>query len=128
LAVLPDNFFQPESLGTLFGCVAVTTVVTGGLQRTFGWSPAATGLVVSFLVIVAGLFLADRLYDVKADIVGFFNAFLVFASAAGASAGIAAGGGGGGGNDERGGGPQARPDQRDRGGEPPTRPWIRPFF
>jgi hypothetical protein len=120
LAVLPDNFFQPETLGTLFGCVAVTTVVTGGLQRTFAWAPAATGLAVSFLVIIAGLFLADRLFDVKAAIVGFFNAFLVFASAAGASAGIAAEGTGREGNDERGLGPQA--------GEPPARRWIRPFF
>ena len=89
MAVLPDNFFQPDTFGTLFGCVAVTTVVTGVVQQKFKMSPAWTGLAISFLVVIASLFLADRLTDPRSLVVGFFNAFLVFASAAGATSGLA---------------------------------------
>ncbi len=87
MATIPDDFFTPASFGTLLGCVAITTAVAGGLYKSFGWSPARTGLIISFFAIAAGLFLADKLSDPKADIVGFFNAFLVYLSAAGASEG-----------------------------------------
>jgi hypothetical protein len=97
MATLPDDFFTIASFGTLAGSVGITTIVTAGIQRSAGWSPAKTGLVVAFLVVIAGLFLADKITDVKTDIVGFFNAFLVFLSAAGisdAAAGTAFRGGG----------------------------------
>lgn len=85
MAALPDDFFTLASFGTLVGSVTVTTIVTGGLYKALGWPPAKTGLFISFLVVVAGLFLADKLTDAKADIVGFFNVFLVYLSAAGVS-------------------------------------------
>lgn len=88
---IPDSFFQPDTFGTLFGCVAVTTVATGVVQQKFNTSPAWTGLVFSFLVVLASLFLADRLTDPKSLVVGFFNSFLVFSSAAGATSAIAGG-------------------------------------
>jgi len=91
MAVLPDSFFQPDTFGTLFGCVAITTVVTGVIQNNCNTSPARTGLAISFLVVLASLFLADRLTDPKSLVVGFFNAFLVFASAAGATVRFAGG-------------------------------------
>src|ERR1700681_17916 len=91
MAALPDSFFQPDTFGTLFGCVAVTTVATGVVQQRFKTSPAWTGLIFSFLAVIASLFLADRLTDVKSLVVGFFNTFLVFASAAGATSTVAGG-------------------------------------
>jgi len=87
MATIPDDFFTVASFSTLAGCVAITTVVTGGLYKFVGWQPAKTGLIVAFLAVAAGLFLADKLSDPKADVVGFFNAFLVYLSAAGASDG-----------------------------------------
>jgi hypothetical protein len=85
MATLPDDFFTIATFGTLLGSVTLTTIVTGGLYKSLGWSPAKTGLIVSFVVIIAGLFLAEKLADPKADVVGFFNAFLVYLSAAGVS-------------------------------------------
>ena len=85
MATLPDDFFTVATFGTLLGSVTLTTIVTGGLHKSLGWSPAKTGLIVSFAVVTAGLFLADKIVDPKADIVGFFNAFLVYLSAAGVS-------------------------------------------
>ena len=85
MAALPDDFFTVATFGTLLGSVTLTTIVTGGLNKSLGWSPAKTGLLVSFVVVIAGLFLAGKLSDPKADIVGFFNAFLVYLSAAGVS-------------------------------------------
>jgi len=82
---LPGDFFTVASFGTLAGVVLITTVVTAALDKSFGWAPAKTGLAAAFLVIIAGLFLADKIGDPKADIVGFFNAFLVYLSAAGVS-------------------------------------------
>ena len=89
MAAIPDSFFQPDTFGTLFGCVAVTTVVAGVVQQKFKSPASWTGLVTSFLVVIASLFLADRLTDPKSLVVGFFNAFLVFTSAAGATSGLA---------------------------------------
>jgi uncharacterized Tic20 family protein len=85
MTALPDDFFTVASFGTLLGSVTITTIVTGGLCKALGWLPAKTGLIVSFVVIAAGLFLADKITDPKADIVGFFNTFLVYLSAAGVS-------------------------------------------
>lgn len=85
MAALPDDFFTVATFGTLVGSVGITTIMTGGLYKALGWSPAKTGLVVSLVVIAAGLYLADKIADPKADVVGFFNAFLVFLSAAGVS-------------------------------------------
>jgi hypothetical protein len=85
MATLPDDFFTIATFGTLLGSVTLTTIVTGALHKFAGWSPAKTGLIVSFAVITAGLFLTEKLADPKADIVGFFNAFLVYLSAAGVS-------------------------------------------
>jgi len=85
MATLPDDFFTIATFGTLAGAVALTTVVTGGLHKSLGWPPAKTGLLVALAVVAAGLFLADKISDPKADVVGFFNAFLVYLSAAGIS-------------------------------------------
>jgi hypothetical protein len=85
MATIPDDFFTVATFGTLAGSVGITTVATAALDKALRWSPAKTGLVMAFLVIIAGLFLADRIADVKADVVGFFNAFLVYMSAAGIS-------------------------------------------
>jgi hypothetical protein len=82
---LPDDFFTVATFGTLAGAVGITTAVTGALYKALGWSPAKTGLAVAFLVTIAGLFLADKIGDPKADVVGFFNTFLVYLSAAGVS-------------------------------------------
>lgn len=85
MATLPNDFFTVATFGTLLGSVTLTTVVTGGLHKFLGWSPDKTGLIVSFAVVAAGLFLADKIADPKADIIGFFNSFLVYLSAAGVS-------------------------------------------
>jgi Na+/alanine symporter len=85
MVTLPDDFFTIATFGTLAGSVGITTLVTAAIHRSFGWSPAKTGLAVAFLVIIAGLFLADKIADAKADVVAFFNAFLVYMSAAGIS-------------------------------------------
>jgi hypothetical protein len=85
MAALPDDFFTLASFGTLAGCVTLTTVVTGGLFKSFGWPPARTGLIVSFLTVAAALYLTDKIADPKAIVVGFFNAFLVYLSSAGVS-------------------------------------------
>ncbi len=108
MATIPNDFFTVASFGTLAGCVAITTVVTGSLYKFGGWQPAKTGLIVAFAAVAAGLFLADELSDPKADIVGFFNAFLVYLSAAGAS--------------DRASGPVVRGDTQRR---PFFRPWFR---
>jgi hypothetical protein len=85
MEALPGDFFTFATFGTLVGSVTITTIVTGGLYKALGWPPAKTGLIISFLVVAAGLFLAEKITDPKADIVGFFNAFLVYLSAAGVS-------------------------------------------
>jgi hypothetical protein len=85
MATLPDDFFTFATFGTLAGASGITAVVTASLNKTFGWSPAKTGLAVALVVTFAGLFLADKLGDVKADVVGFFNSFLVYLTAAGIS-------------------------------------------
>ena len=85
MATLPDDFFTVATFGTLAGSVGITAIVTGALYKSHGWNPAKTGLFAAFLVIIAGLVLADRIGDWKADVVGFFNAFLVYLSAAGIS-------------------------------------------
>jgi hypothetical protein len=85
MATLPDDFFTGATFVTLAGSSGITAVVTAGLYKSLGWSPAKSGLPVAFLVIIAGLVLVDKITDPKADIVGFFNAFLVYLSAAGIS-------------------------------------------
>jgi hypothetical protein len=80
---VPDDFFTVATFSTLAGAVGITTVVTGALYKARGWPPAKVGLAVAFLVTIGGLFLADKIGDPKADVVGFFNAFLVYLSAAG---------------------------------------------
>jgi len=82
---LPDDFYTFASFATLAGTAGITAVVTGAIYKAFGLPPAKVGLVAAFLVVAAGLFFADKISDVKADIVGFFNAFLVYATAAGIS-------------------------------------------
>jgi hypothetical protein len=79
----PSDFFTVATFGTLLGSVTVTTFVTNGLFKAFGWKAKWLGLVVSFLVMLAALFLCDKITDPKADVVGFFNSFLVYISAAG---------------------------------------------
>ena|ERR1700730_11895343 len=85
MPTLPDDFFTVATFGTLAGSVGITAVATGAIYKSLAWSPAKTGLAMAFLVIIAGLFLADKLTDAKADVIGFFNAFLVYMSAAGIS-------------------------------------------
>jgi hypothetical protein len=85
MAALPGDFFTLASFGTLAGSVVITTAVTGSLNRFAGVSPAKSGFFASFAVVAAGLFLADKMSDPKADLVGFFNAFLVYLTAAGVS-------------------------------------------
>ena len=89
MAALPDDFFTVATFGTLAGSVTLTTVVSGGLYKSLGWSPAKSGLVVSLVVIAAGLFLTDKIADPKADVIGFFNIFLVYLSSAGLSDALA---------------------------------------
>jgi hypothetical protein len=85
MATLPDDFFTVATFGTLLGSVTLTTVTTGALYKQFGLSPAKTGLIVSCVVVAAALFLADKIGDPKSDIIGFFNACLVYLSASGVS-------------------------------------------
>jgi len=82
---LPDDFYTVGSFATLAGAAGITAVVTGAIYKSVGWSSAKVGLPVALLVVVAGLFLADKLSDPKADIIGFFNVFLVYLTAAGIS-------------------------------------------
>jgi hypothetical protein len=107
MATLPDDFFTIATFGTLTGAVTLTTVVTGALFKFLGWPPAKTGLIVAFIVIIAALFLADKITDPKSDIVGFFNAFLVYLSSAGVSDAAAG---------------------RHRGGDDNGRPFFRSWF
>jgi hypothetical protein len=85
MATLPDDFFTLATFTTLAGSAGITAAVTAALYKSAGWNPAKTGLAAAFLVVGAGLVLADRITDLKADVVGFFNAFLVYLSAAGLS-------------------------------------------
>ena len=85
MAALPDSFFTAASFGTLASSVVITTVVTNGLYKAIGWAPEKTGLAVAFLVILAGLYFSGQLFILSADIIGFFNAFLVYLTAAGIS-------------------------------------------
>jgi hypothetical protein len=85
MATMPDDFFTVATFGTLAGSAGITAAVTGALYRSLGWNPAKSGLVVAFLVIIAGLVLTDKFADAKADVVGFFNAFMVYLAAAGIS-------------------------------------------
>jgi hypothetical protein len=85
MPALPDDFFTVASFGTLTGCVTIVTIVTAALFKAFGWSPAKTGLPASFLAVAAGLYLAGRISDLGSVAIGFFNAFLVYLSAAGVS-------------------------------------------
>lgn len=83
MPALPDSFFTPATFVTLLGSVTLTTVVTNSLFKAFGWKTKWIGLVVALFVIIAGLYLCDKIMDPKADVVGFFNGFLVYLSAAG---------------------------------------------
>jgi hypothetical protein len=85
MPTLPADFFTIASFGTLAGSAGITAAVTAALYKSLGWNPAKTGLAAAFLVVIAGLVLADKIIDAKADVVGFFNAFLVYLSAAGFS-------------------------------------------
>lgn len=85
MSTLPDQFFTVASFATLAGAALITAVVTSALYKSFGWAPTRTGIAVALLVVAAGLFLSDEIRDPKADVVGFFNAFLVFLTAAGMS-------------------------------------------
>jgi hypothetical protein len=85
MSTLPSDFFTTASFATLAGCVAITVVVTGALELRFGWKKMNTGFVVSPIVVFASLLLADKLSDVKADVIGLANSFLVYLTAAGAS-------------------------------------------
>ncbi len=107
MATLPDDFFTVATFGTLAGSVGITVVVTGALHKARGWAPAKTGLFAAFLVVIAGLLLADKIGDWKADVVGFFNAFLVYLSAAGISDAASS---------------------KTRGVAPGSRPFFRPWF
>lgn len=84
-AVLPSDLFTIATFGTLAGSIMVTTLTTNGLAKAFGWRPKWLGLLVSFVVMAAALYLSDKIVDPKADIVGFFNSFLVYLSSAGAT-------------------------------------------
>ena len=82
-SAIPSDFFTLGTFATLAGSVTITTFVTNGLFKAFGWSAKWLGLLVSLAVMAAGLFLCDKLNDPKADVIGFFNSFLVYISAAG---------------------------------------------
>jgi hypothetical protein len=85
MAALPDDFYTVGTFATLAGSAGITAAITAALYKSMGWKEAKTGLAAAFLVVVAGLALADKITDWKADLVGFFNVFLVYLSAAGFS-------------------------------------------
>jgi len=85
MATLPDDFYTVATFATLAGSAGITAAVTVALHRAMGWAEAKTGLVAAFLVVAAGLALADKITDWKALVVGFFNTFLVYLTAAGFS-------------------------------------------
>jgi hypothetical protein len=64
----------------------VTVIVTGALELAFGWAKRKSGLFVALVVVAAGLYFSNRITDRKAVVVAFFNAFLVYMTAAGVSA------------------------------------------
>jgi hypothetical protein len=85
MTTLPADFYTVGTFATLAGSAGITAAVTAPLYKSIGWNEAKTGLPVAFLVVIAGLALSDKITDWKADLVGFFNAFLVYLSAAGFS-------------------------------------------
>ena len=81
MAALPDDFYTVATFATLAGSAGITAAVTAALYKSMGWNAAKTGLAAAFVVVLAGLALADKIADWKAALVGFFNVFLVYLAA-----------------------------------------------
>ena len=79
---VPGDFFTTDSMLTLAGATAITTLVTNVCQYTFNWNPKWLGLIIG---IVIGLIGAAVTPDAKwvNYVMGFINGFLIYASATG---------------------------------------------
>lgn len=98
--VLPDQFYTLQSMLTLAGSTGATFVICNGLQRAFDFNPRWLALAVSMALVLIGTYFSGKTAAVE-YFIGFINGFLVYCTAAGATA-IGGGGGGGGGPVARG--------------------------
>lgn len=80
----PSELFTSTTFRTLGGCVAVAGVVATVVSGIFRWDPKIVGLIVSFIVAYAALFMARK--RKRADyFVSGFNGFLIYFTLVGAT-------------------------------------------
>ncbi len=90
-----NDFFTLQSLGTFAGAVGATTVVSNGLQRALDFNPKWLALALAEVICLAIVFYSHTqagadARPMSADyFVALINGFLVFCSAAGATAAAA---------------------------------------
>ncbi len=81
---IPDEFFTLQSMLTLSGATGAVFVISNGLQRAFNYNPAWLALLIAQLIAVLGV---QQSGGSGIDyFVGFVNGFLIYCTAAGATA------------------------------------------
>jgi hypothetical protein len=88
------TFLTIETIVTYGGASIAVMAVTNTLRSVFGLTKAWIPLVVSLVVAYAGIYLVNDTINVQNGIISFFNACLLYASAAGLDHGLVAAGGG----------------------------------
>ena len=92
MADAQNDFYTLQSLATFAGTTGATTFVTNGLRRAFGIEPRWLGLVVAEVICVATAYLTHDqsaggpAMPLSSYFVALLNGFLVYATAAGATA------------------------------------------
>ena len=79
---MPDEFFTAESMLTLAGATAITMIITNSMQHVFNFNPKWFGLVIAFLISIAGVIIIGD-HTVAAYFIGVINGFFIYANSAG---------------------------------------------
>ena len=85
----PNDFFTVASLQTFVGAVGATTVVANGVQRALDFNPKWLGLAVAEVVCLATVYWSHSGVPTANGsdyFIALVNGFLVYFSAAGATA------------------------------------------
>jgi hypothetical protein len=86
---LPEEFFTVESMATLVGASGATFVIANGVQAALGFNPRWFALAVAQVICLVGVYAAHSAADAATPVdyfVGVVNGFLVYWTAAGATA------------------------------------------
>lgn len=85
---LPQEFFTLQSMLTLTGATGATFVIANGLQRAFNFNPRWLALLIAQVICIFGVYATHQEEGAVASdyFVGVVNGFLVYCTAAGATA------------------------------------------